>query len=244
LSDDHAEVLEDRYTRTAALVAEREERGRDKLREQVERFVQPHGDERVLDSACGTGALAFALAPLVREVVGVDVVPALLDEARRRAPEFPNVTFQEADATRLPFGPGEFDLAGCMRALHHIAHPEPAVAELARVVRPGGRVLVIDQIAPADPLAALELNRFERARDSSTTRVLADIDLRALLEANGLVVRRDELVEEPRDLDDYFDLAGCAEDARERALALLPPGYKGIYGWYLAARPPQPRPGA
>lgn len=237
MSDVHDEALQERYSKTVARVAEREERGRAGLRERLERFVQPHGDERVLDSGCGTGALAFALAPLVREVVGVDIVPELLVEARRRAPEFPSVSFQEADATRLPFEAGEFDLAGSMRALHHIARPELAVAELARVTRSGGRVLVIDQIAPADPLAALELNRFERARDSSTTRVLADIDLRALLEAWSLVVRRHEVVQEPRDLEDYLDLAGCAGEERERALALVPPGYTGVYGWYLAAKP-------
>src|SRR5438132_599454 len=104
------------------------------------------------------------------------------------------------------------------------------MAELARTARPGGSILVVDQLAPVDPLAALELNRFERARDPSTTRVLADVDLRGLFEANGLVMRRVEFVQEDRDLDSYLDLAGCEGDARERARALVPQGYRASVG--------------
>jgi hypothetical protein len=111
------------------------------------------------------------------------------------------------------------------------------MSELARVTRLGGHVLVIDQIAPIDPLVAVELDRFERARDPTHTRLLPDIDMRALLEANGLVVVRTEFADEQRDLDSYLDLAACYGDARERAAALAPAGYAALVGWYLAAKP-------
>jgi ubiquinone/menaquinone biosynthesis C-methylase UbiE len=190
----------------------------------------------VLDSGSGPGALAFALAPHVREVVALDLVPELLEEGRRRGERFPNVTFVEGDATKLPFELGEFDLAGSLRTLHHVARPELVVAELVRVTRPGGRVLVIDQLAPIDPLAALELNTFERARDPSTSRVLAEVDLRGLFESNGLVLLRSEHEREPRDLDAYLELAGCEGDERRRAEALAPRGYTAELGWYLLER--------
>ena len=81
-------------------------------------------------------------------------------------------------------------------------------------------MLVVDQLAPNDPLAAIELNRFERARDPSTTRILADVDLRGLFDSNGLVLRRSEIVDEERDLESYLDLAGChGEEREQRALA-------------------------
>lgn len=227
----------ERWRATAARLAELEESRREAFTERLRRFVVPRGDERALDAGTGTGALAFALAPLVREVVAVDLVPELLAEARRRAGKFPNVSFLEGDVTRLELESESFDLAGSARTLHHVPRPELAVAELARVTRRGGRVLVVDQIAPADPLVALELNRFERARDPSHARVLADIDVRALLEANDLVVTRDELEQESRDLDRYLDLAGCEGEAREQALALVPPGYSATIGWYLALKP-------
>ena len=91
---------------------------------------------------------------------------------------------------------------------------------MTRVLRAGGTMLVVDQIAPIDPLAALELNRFEVARDPSTTRILADVDLRGLFDSNNLVLRHAEIEREPRDIDRYLDLAGCeGERARAGAVA-------------------------
>ena len=227
----------DRWAETAGRIAELEELRRADLTERVRRFVQPSGDERALDAGAGTGALAFALSPFVAEVLAVDLEPALLEEARRRAADFPNVTIAQGDITRLDLASGTFDLAGSARTLHHVRRPELAISELARVTRFGGHMLVIDQIAPADPLLAVVLDRFERARDPTHTRLLPDVDVRSFLEANGFVVVRTEFHEERRDLDRYLDLAACEGEARERAVALAPEDYSGLVGWYLAAKP-------
>jgi ubiquinone/menaquinone biosynthesis C-methylase UbiE len=210
----------------------------DALREQVRRFVPLTGEERALDSGTGTGALAFALSELVREVVAVDVDPELLEEARKRSADRANVEFLEADATALPFADGDFDLAGSLRMLHHLPRPELAVAELVRVTRPGGIVLVVDQVAPIDPLAALALDRFERARDPSHTRALPDTDLRGLFDANDLVLRRAEFETQRREVEPYLDLAGCEGEARAQARALAGgDSYIATIGWYLLAKP-------
>jgi len=227
------DATRERFARTAERVAELQDARAAALEDDILRFVAPRGDERALDSGTGSGALAFALAPHVREVVGVDLVPELLEQARKRADQVPNVSFVEGDATKLPFDYGAFDLSGTLRTLHHIARPELAVAELVRVTRPRGRVLVIDQIAPVDPVAAAELNRFERARDPSHTRALADVDMRGLFESNDLVLIRAEYEREPRELDPYLDLAGCEGEDRQRAENLAPPGYTADLGWYL-----------
>ena len=211
---EQADRLQERFSRTAERVAERERARRESLRRTLERFLPVRGDERALDAGAGTGALAFALAPLVGEVVALDIVPELLEAGKRAGAEFPNVTFVEGDATSLPFGLDSFDITGCHRTLHHMARPEIAVAELARVTRLGGFVLIVDQIAPADPLAAIELDRFERARDPSHTRLLPDADVRGLLDANSLVLRAAEHEQELRELDDYLDLAGCEGSER------------------------------
>lgn len=206
----------------------------DALAARLADFLPLRGDERVVDVGSGTGALALALAPRVREVVAVDADPAMLEPLRAVAP--PNVEVVEGDAERLSFGDASFDLGATLRTLHHVRRPELALAELARVVRPGGVVLVVDQLAPSDPLDAIALNRFERARDASTTRLLADVDLRGLFDVNGLVLRRGEHVREPRELDAYLDLAGCGGEEREHARALAPPSYAAVLGWYLLAR--------
>jgi ubiquinone/menaquinone biosynthesis C-methylase UbiE len=227
------DATRDRFGKTADRIAALQDARAGELEAKVVRFVAPSGEERALDSGSGAGALAFALAPHVREVVAVDLVPELLEQGRKRGERFPNVSFVEGDATKLSLEDGSFDLTGSLRTLHHIARPELAVAELARLTRAGGRVLVVDQIAPVDPLAAVELNAFERARDPSHARALADIDLRHLFEANELVLLRAEYEQEPRELGPYLDLAGCEGEARERAESLAPAKYTAELAWYL-----------
>ncbi len=229
------DAMRARFAATADRIAALQERRADELAEQVRSFVSPTGEERALDVGAGTGALAFALAPLVREVVAVELVPELIELGRKNAP--PNVTFVEGDMTKLDFERATFDLAGTLRTLHHVPRPELVIAELTRVTRRGGTMLVVDQIAPSDPLAANELNLFERARDPSHTRVLADVDLRQLFESNGLVLVKAEFMRESRELDPYLDLAGCEGEAREQARALAPPDYTAELGWYLLRRP-------
>jgi ubiquinone/menaquinone biosynthesis C-methylase UbiE len=224
-----------RFAATADRIAAFQERRADELAKRVREFLPLRGDERALDAGAGAGALAFALAPLVREVVAVELVPELIERGRPKAPQ--NVTFIEGDITKLDFERASFDLTGTLRTLHHVSRPELVIAQLTRVTRPGGTMLVVDQIAPNDPLAALELNQFERARDASHTRALADVDLRQLFESNNLVLVKAEFVSEPREVDPYLDLAGCEGEAREQARALAPSDYTAELGWYLLRRP-------
>jgi ubiquinone/menaquinone biosynthesis C-methylase UbiE len=229
------DAVRKRFGETAAAVAEAQDRRASATQEQVARLLTVTGEERALDVGTGAGALALALAPLVREVVGVDVVPELLAEARKRAPA--NAEFVEADAEELPYPPGSFDVVSTARTLHHVPRPELVVAEMNRVLRPGGTMLVVDQLAPVDPLAAIELNRFEQARDPTTTRILADVDLRGLFDSNGLVLRRSETVNEERELESYLDLAGCHGEDRDHARELAPGTSAAQYGWYVLSKP-------
>jgi SAM-dependent methyltransferase len=173
----------------------------------------------------------------VREVVGLDPVPELLELARARAA--PNTEFVEGDGTALTYPDGAFDLAGTHRTLHHVAQPERIVAELARVTRPGGHVLVVDQLAPGEPAEAAELHEFETVRDPSHARLLTDTELRELFVANRLALLRERSDDEPRELSAYLDLAGCEGDRRTRAEALAaadPRLLVARIGWYLLAR--------
>ncbi|HEU5404542.1 MAG TPA: methyltransferase domain-containing protein [Gaiellaceae bacterium] len=229
--------MTDRFARTADRVAARQDSRATRFAEDVRGFVRPAGDERVLDVGTGAGALALALAPLVREVVGLDPVPELLQLARER--EAPNSEFVEGDGTALPFPDGDFDLAGTHRTLHHVGRPDLVVAELTRVTKPGGRVLVVDQLAPADPDEAAALHEFETVRDPSHVRLLSDAELRDLFAANGLDLLRQRREETGRDLGAYLDLAGCEGDRRTRAEALAA-GNAGLLveevRWYLLLR--------
>ena len=225
-----------RFGETAAAIAAVQDMRGEETERRLARLLPLTGEERALDVGTGAGAIAIGLAPLVLEVVGIDLVPELLGEARKRAPA--NVSFIEGDAYALPFPSDSFDLVATARTLHHVQRPELVLAEMRRVLRPGGTMLVVDQLAPGDPLAAIELNRFERARDESTTRILADVDLRGLFDSNGLILRRSETVAIERELEPYLDLAGCEGAERDRARALAPAHRVGHYGWYVLEKPP------
>jgi ubiquinone/menaquinone biosynthesis C-methylase UbiE len=230
-----SDAVKKRFARTAAAIADYQDARVAATQARLESLLTLSGEEHALDVGTGAGELALALAPLVATVIGLDLVPEMLAEGRKRAPE--NVELVEGDATALPFEPGVFDLVCSARTLHHVARPELVLAEMNRVLRPGGTMLVVDQLAPVDPLAAIELNRFERARDPSTSRILADVDLRGLFDANSLVLRQAEEVRDERNLEAYLDLAGCTGEERDRALALAPADRTGRYGWYVLRKP-------
>jgi len=96
---------------------------------------------RAIDVACGTGRHAAWLHAAGHETTGVDRTPEMLELARQRVP---HASFEEGDFTALRFDDDTFDFAICALALTHIADPSPAIAEMARVVRPGGRIVLTD----------------------------------------------------------------------------------------------------
>lgn len=146
------------------------------------------GQEEVLDIATATGNTAFALAPHARRVVGVDLTPEMLAVAREQAAArgIANVLFQEADAERLPFPDGSFDVVVCRIAAHHFPDVAAFCRESARVLRAGGRLVVIDNVVPE----AAELDRFinelEKLRDPSHNRALCLSEWEARFRQAGL----------------------------------------------------------
>ena len=103
------------------------------------------GPLEALDAGCGTGFLSFELAARGHRVTGVDFAPAMLAEARRKAAERSvSVRFEKADAEQLPFPSHSFDLAISRHVLWTLPHPEAAIDEWIRLLRPGGRLVVVD----------------------------------------------------------------------------------------------------
>ena len=147
-----------------------------------------------LDAGCGTGFLTFELAARGHRVTGVDFAPAMIAEARRKAAERGvSVRLEEADAEQLPFAPGSFDLAISRHVLWTLPHPEAAIDEWMRVLRPGGRLVVVD--SQLDPGAAPPSQ--ENARTSQEYTAIGDQlpflggrsreEIETLLKVHGLV---------------------------------------------------------
>ncbi len=217
-------------------LALQEQRSAD-LAQRIRRLLGPFtGNEAALDAGCGTGSVAFALAPNVAEVVGIDTRADYLEAAAEAAPE--NTRFVEGDVMALPFGYAEFDLVCCHRVLHHVRRPELAVSELARVARPGGKLFIADQLGSIDPLVTLEMDRFEGLRDATHQRLLPEADIRGFLDANDLVLLSSEVTREKVDLEERLELAGFDEDERSRIRGPAPAQpYEIEVGWYVARKP-------
>lgn len=132
--------------------------------------------------ACGAAHVAEQAAERVRQVVGVDLTDALLDlgAQRLRAAGVTNVLLQHGTAEQLPFVDGSFDVVACRSALHHFATPPRAVAEMARVCRPGGHVVVVD-LVPPDPAVREPFDTVHRLIDPSHVRALLGQELVELM---------------------------------------------------------------
>jgi ubiquinone/menaquinone biosynthesis C-methylase UbiE len=139
------------------------------------------GGERVLDLGCGPGHTALAFAARGCRVVGVDLSEAMLAKARElaRARGLEGARFERADVEALPFPDGSFDVVASRFSAHHYPDPRAALREAARVLRPGGMLLLVDSVAPDDPTADTFLNAIEVVRDPSHVR---DHDVREWIE--------------------------------------------------------------
>jgi SAM-dependent methyltransferase len=142
-------------------------------------WIEPlDADMIVLDVACGAGHAAEQAAAHVRQVVGIDMTPALLraGDERLRAAGVRNVLLQHGDAMALPFVDGSFDVVVCRSSLHHFPDPRGAVAEMARVCRPGGRVVISDMIAPCAEVRDA-FDTVHSSIDPSHVRVLVEAEI-------------------------------------------------------------------
>jgi len=179
--------------------------------------------QSVLDVGCGTGDDVAALAAVVGpggRAVGLDSSEAMISEAVRRHGQAPSVSFVPGDAQRLPFDPATFDACRAERTLQHVGDPDRAVGEMARVLRPGGRVTLIEPdwegllIEGSDPTlsGAIWRNRLEGFRQPRVGR-----RLRALLTQHGFVeITLDAAVGLITDFDlaeRNFEFANAAKDA-------------------------------
>ena len=142
----------------------------------------------VLDVAAGTGHLSRAMAPHVGRVIALDLTPEMLEQARLEASRagIDNVEFLQGNAVELPYPDGTVPMATSRLAIHHFEDPSQQVAEMARVCAMGGRVAVVDLVAPDELNLAESYNRIERLRDPSHTYALDSAALVALFEDAGL----------------------------------------------------------
>ena len=217
MADEHHSTAVSAFRRQAGAFARSPlHRSAERLRRLFD-FMEPHPGERVLDVGCGPGIVTSALATRGLEAHGIDLTDAMIREALQAD----GGLYTRGDATRLPFRDESFDLTVCRNSLHHLASPEDAVAEMARVVRRGGRVVIEDRRAPDDPAKREYQETIERLRDVAHVRTLTRGEFFALAQTAGLEQRRDRAVKIVIDFDEWIDRAYPTAGDRQRALRMM-----------------------
>lgn len=219
----HDDVVRTEFARQAAGFTEGSLFADPRLNGWVCRHLEPlTSDMIVLEVACGAAHQAQAVGERVREVVGVDLTPEMLETGHRRLADngVRNVLLQEGDASALPFVDGSFDLAYSRFALHHVEDPQAVLAETTRVVRGGGRVAVIDLVA-SDPKLADRFNDYERRRDPSHTRALTSDELRDVFAAAGLEIVHRTQTEPALPIDPWLEQACTSAEVGDAIVADL-----------------------
>jgi ubiquinone/menaquinone biosynthesis C-methylase UbiE len=169
-------------------------------------LAAPRSTDVVLDIATGAGHTALAFAPHVQQVVAYDLTDAMLAETAKNATErgLTNVVTHRGSAEQLPFPDAAFDIVTVRLASHHFADNAAALREMARVTKPGGLVVVVDNYSSRDDSLDAQLHHIEKLRDASHVRAYRLSEWRKFFEEAGLRLQREvtgHYSESPRGMD-------------------------------------------
>lgn len=188
--DEQRKLILDQFTRQAVPFSEMHARDDAELHQLLIDVAQITPADEVLDVACGPGLVACEVAKVARRVTGIDLTPAMIEQARARQESLAltNLTWVKGDAYPLPFTDRSFSRVVTRYSFHHFTDPQGAFDELVRVCRAGGRVTVCD-VFTSTPEQAELYDRLERYRDPSHTHALRIAELEALFARLGDIRR-------------------------------------------------------
>ena len=205
---DHLKRVEDEFTRQAETFAAYASIAGGDV---IERFRADIGDAatgKILDVACGPGAVTAALAEKAETVTAFDATPAMLEKARERCEKagLQNVLFEQGAAESMPFEDGAFDGAVTRLALHHFVDPTVVLREILRVLRPGGVLVIADVVVSEDAAEAALQNAIEILRDPSHIRMLPLSELNAAVESSGFAIEAGSTWDKDREFEEWMGI--------------------------------------
>lgn len=186
----HNQVISEQFGSTAAsyLTSAVHAQGADL--QDLAAYAAAYPQARVLDLGCGGGHASFAVAPHAARVIAYDLSSQMLEVVRAAAVDrkLPNIEVQQGSADSLPYADASFDLVCTRFSAHHWRNLPKALQEAARVLKQGGRFVVIDTAAPADVLADTYMQSIELLRDTSHVRNVSLSSWKKLIGGTGLHV--------------------------------------------------------
>ncbi len=180
------------------------------------RLADPQAETIALDVATGAGHTALALAPSVKCVVAADLAEDMLVQVRLIAKErgLANVMPRLCDVEAMPFDDASFDLVTCRIAPHHFLDFALAIAEMARVLRSGGRLVIEDSCSPVDPALAGFIDHVERLRDPTHVHSSSEQEWLDVLANVGLSVLHTEVYRKRRAIEPWMGRSGLDDDGK------------------------------
>ncbi len=217
MSKKHKEAIQKQFTKTAEAFSVFAMRDTPEVLKEKVDFVKPQPADSALDIACGPGAFVLALAPMVRLTRGIDLTPEMLRRARAYQAEkqIANADFVRGEAEQLPFADGSFSLVSCQCAFHHMPKPKAIFSEMVRVMKPDGRLFIIDPVAPESDSKFEVYNRIELLRDPSHTLTLRLTEFLRLFDEAEIEIQRQALRRRQRSFDNWMRRGGHAPGSKK-----------------------------
>ncbi len=225
----HKSLIEDQFSRQAELFAAAPELHDAAMVRLLVDAARPSATDESLDIACGPGSVVAAFAPHVRRAVGLDATAAMLEQGRALASRegLPNIEWRQGDVYALPFADSAFDIVTCRFAFHHLEQPTRAFAEMVRVCRPGGRVVLCDGLASDDPAKAAAFNAMELHRDPSTVAFRPLAVLTTLFAPAGLPSPAIQMFQVPFEAESLIAKSFPANDDRTTLRRMIAESVEG-----------------
>jgi len=217
MSKKHKEAVQRQFTKTAEAFAKLAVRDAPEVVTEKVEFARPQATDLALDVACGPGVFVLALAPRVRFARGIDLTDEILRQARafQQERQIANVCFERGEAEQLPYPDAAFDLVTCQLSFHHMPRPELALKEMLRVMKPEGRMFIIDSLGPESDEKFELHNRIENLRDPSHALSLRLTTFMRLFDEHGLDILRQSIKRRPRSFNHWM-LRGGLEPKHKR----------------------------
>jgi ubiquinone/menaquinone biosynthesis C-methylase UbiE len=205
---DHLKRVADEFARQAQTFDKFAEMTDEQVAARFGAALGEAGRGDLLDVACGPGVVTAAIAPTAASVVAFDATEQMLDKAKARCARagLTNVTFKHGDAENLPFADGQFDGVVTRLAIHHFAHPQRALDEMFRVLRPGGVAVIVDVVSSEVAAESNLQNAIERLRDPSHVRMLPGTELDGELARAGFQILEHSTWDKPREFEEWMGI--------------------------------------
>ena len=185
--ENHEKLIIDQFTKQAVPFANISGHSAEEATKLLIDMANISKEDTILDGACGPGILGCALAPYAKQVVGIDLVPAMVESAQKlqKEKELSNVSWEIGNVSSLSYDDSFFSVAVSRYSFHHFQNPEIILNEMVRIVKPKGKVAIIDVFTHSND-QSFAYDSLEKLRDPSHVHTLTLVELQEMAVGAGL----------------------------------------------------------